>query len=350
MNTLTIVGGDFGQQGGKASYLVSQLAEHLEPEYLLNGGKLEDLHDFIKKTPLDTSVLIWMPNIDNREEKLLPDIKKLHPKLFLIQSKRVVERNYDDFEIIKRLLNSHANLAIKITKTQNYEFSLLDPLGNSWLKKGSISSLAKVLKGRLAQIQPLSRRNSQQIGPARRFEIEPDFLEVVRDLGQTFGTLVRAVNPNRFLGNASTRCMHGFPSQRSGDSFFVSKRNVDKTIISSEQFVEVKLGEAVEFFGDNKPSVDTPIQLQLYQHYRNINYIVHGHVYVKDAPFTTSVIPCGYLEEAEDIKRVITEQEASKFAVNMLGHGCVIAGSHISDLKEFEFVARPFPEEFLLRD
>ena len=49
------------------------------------------------------------------------------------------------------------------------------------------------------------------------------------------------------------------------------------------------------YYGE-KPSVDTPIQIKLFNYYHNVNYMVHGHVYVDNAKMTEHKIPlwlCG---------------------------------------------------------
>lgn len=177
-------------------------------------------------------------------------------------------------------------------------------------------------------------------------------MDATRQLGEQFTEYVEAVNPDRFMGNASTRCCHGFPSARSDNgTVFMSRRNVDKTIISSDEFVEVtndaSSGNTL-YFGDQKPSVDSPVQLRLYERYPNVNYIVHGHVYVKGAPFTDACIPCGFLEELEEIANKFPDMlrralvsTAGNFVINLRGHGCLILASDVAYLTGHEFLSRP---------
>jgi len=128
----------------------------------------------------------------------------------------------------------------------------------------------------------------------------------------------------------------------------MSKRNIDKTIINSQGFVEVKDEETiVKYFGDLKPSVDTPVQIKLFNRYQNVNYIVHGHVYVKDTMITSKNIPCGFIEEFDEIKKWFPDEKASNFAVNLKGHGCILLAKDLKWLEETKsrLVARPFPED-----
>ena len=123
------------------------------------------------------------------------------------------------------------------------------------------------------------------------------------------------------------------------------ERNVDKKTLCSEEFVEAEFGSSViEYFGKNKPSVDTPIQLLLFAYFRNIKYMIHGHVYVEDAPITKNKVPCGFLEEVVDVLAVINDPNIEQFAINLRGHGCLIACKDLSFFNSIRLEARPFPE------
>ena len=357
MLKLMIVGGTFDNTGGKSSHFVDQIAHEarqwIEPDkvevVVLNGGNLSELDESTIANSLEwATALLWMPNIDNSVAKILPTIKKKYPALVLIQSKRVIEKEYSDFDIIKRLLASHAALGLKITKEDDtYQFTILDPLGNAWAENTTLSVAIDCLMHRLDEVSHMTRVRSSQRGDVIEFELEDDFLAAVKQLGEEFTMYVNAVNPERYLGNASTRCCYGFPSKRSDrGTIYMSKRNVDKTIISNQQFVEVTTGEdgQVDYFGEHKPSVDTPIQLRLYNEYPNVNYMVHGHVYVDGAPSTAASIPCGFLEEVDEILTSVPDREASNFVINLRGHGCLIMANTVEFLTAHQFVTRPVLE------
>jgi len=338
-----IVGGTFDNNGGKPSHIVSEMMRILEI-HGMNGGDVSALNavDFKYASPL-----IWMPNISNDEDKILPSLKVKYPHMLLVQSKVVSKGNYTDADIVGRLLKSHSLLGIVIEKKpRGYKFKVLDPLGNIHCSTYDLEVLCRTLKNRTEQIKKMTRVASKRIGPVNEFTIEDDFISIVQGLGDQFATFVNAINPNRLLGNASTRCSVGFPAVRDNERLFVSKRNVDKQTLSSEDFVEVTTTEeGVEFYGDNKPSVDTPIQLLLMYFYPNIKYMVHGHVYVKGAPMTENKIPCGFLDEVSDVMAVIPDLESKNFVVNLRGHGCLIACSDLSYFDEVELEGRPFPEK-----
>lgn len=118
-----LVGGTFDENGGKSSYFVAQLAQFLNAT-CINGGNLSEL-DHIDLSPY--SWLMWMPNIDNAIPKHLPHILKKYPHLHLVQSKRAIERHYTNEQIVDRLHQSGAELALIIRKDMHsvYQFTVL---------------------------------------------------------------------------------------------------------------------------------------------------------------------------------------------------------------------------------
>lgn len=151
---------------------------------------------------------------------------------------------------------------------------------------------------------------------------------------------------------------------------YVSRRNVDKSDIGAASFVPTYLDEEsrTRYFGEAKPSVDTPVQLRLYRLFPWANYMIHAHCYVDTAGIKDSImmrtknpVPCGALEEVEEI--VSTYVKASSLlwdpwhkepprllAINLVGHGCILIAKDIEILKELQnhkdncFVQRPTPE------
>ena len=117
-----ICGGTFDKTAGKASKIMAQLAEATGWP-VLNGGTIAQL-EAVEVEKLD--VIAFMPNIDNAETKLLPQLKVRNPKLLLVSTKRVVEKSYSDFDVISRLLKTKSNLGIKFTAFgDRYEMKLL---------------------------------------------------------------------------------------------------------------------------------------------------------------------------------------------------------------------------------
>lgn len=344
---LLVVTGTFDEGGGKPSYIGSQLVTSFSHWSVvpLNGGNL-DLLTSVVETLKAYDAVIWMPNIDNSVDKFLPRLKEVNPKCLLVSSKRVIEKEYTEFDIVCRLLKTKSNLGIMITKEQQYRFRVIDPLGNGWIDTVNVSELGVALEKRLTFLAQMTRIGSKRIGDAIDFSLPEDYLRTVRWYGNEFHKYVNAVNPSRFLGNTSTRCMSGFPGLRKETTYVVSRRNVDKEGMTAKDFVEVSANESqVEYYGDNKPSVDTPIQIRLFNFYKNVNYMIHGHVYVSGAPKTERVLPCGAVEEFEEIKRLMPLATATDFAINLRGHGCLLLARDGTFLRKVRLESRPFVEQ-----
>jgi len=317
---------------------------HLECEGV-NGGNLDELKLDFSQIP----ALLWIPNIDNSEDKILPRIKAQNRTMLLISSKRCVENRYRESDVVGRLLKTRSNLGIMIEKEDRYRFKLLDPLGNIFCNTVDVGELCQSLKQRVEFLLSRTRSSSLKHGERKAFSISPGFIEAVRLYGDRFAEYVNAINPNRFLGNAATRCSYGFPAHKCGNRIFVSRRDVDKQGISENDFVEIDAlvgteGPQIAYWGDQKPSVDAPIQILLFNQYPNVNYIIHGHVYVKDAPMTENKMPCGALEEFGEILRVLPDSSSANFAVNLRGHGCLILAKDLDYFDQVTLVGRQFPE------
>lgn len=341
-----IVGGTFDSNGGKASYIVNEMAKNLQNYKVINGGYINDLYKF---RPHNIDILIWMPNVDNSEDKILPRLKVMNPKMLLVSSKRVIEKFYNDFDLVIKMIKSKSNLCIVIKRANDYySYRILDPLGNVVsCELTDLSLIIQKLKNRINQLIKVERVSTQQV----EFDIFPDskpvsdsFLNIVQHFGTKFSEVIKAQNPERFLGNASTRCEYGFPSERRNDHILVSKRNVNKENITKYDFVKTyKTVKGIFYVGENKPSVDAPIQLALYEIYPNINYIIHGHCYIEGADFTKNKLPCGDLNELGEIYTV-GEKHINFKVLNLLSHGCLIMCNDLKDFSGINLLPRPFPE------
>ena len=343
-----IVGGTFDENEGKSSYIVSELIKSLGKDWdYINGGNISYIQNF---SPEGIDVLLWMPNISNDEAKIIGDLKVKNPRMILIQSKRVIEKEYLPSDVVGRLLKSHALLGIMITKEVNqYRYRLLDPLGNQWTDSSNIADIGVAINSRLDYLLGLSRIGSIKKEIESQYIVPSEFIDIIKEYGSNFTKFVNAVNPNRLLGNASTRCAKGFPAIRMENHILVTKRNVDKQTLNEDDFVLVEqdVNKSVYYKGENKPSVDTPIQLKLFKYYPNVKFMIHGHAYVKDGLFTSHKVPCGYMEEFDEIKGLIPNTDATNFKINLRGHGCLILANDLNYLKEqiVKLYSRPFPEQ-----
>ena len=84
------------------------------------------------------------------------------------------------------------------------------------------------------------------------------------------------------------------------------------------------------YYGSNKPSVDTPVQLELYKQCPQINYFIHGHSYIPGWPETEIYYPCGDLREVNGIVRLIKDRTSG--IINLKDHGFLIYASDFAEL------------------
>lgn len=337
-----VVGGDFSDTP-RESGLVKKFVSAMNVDVTLkNGGKYEELAE------LDFSsydVVFWMPNIDNSLVKIVNDIKIKYPKIILIQSK-FNNGKYVLTDLVARALKSKSNLLIEFSGSSPYFMRLIDPLANIFIETSDVESFVRVMMNRVEELLNFSRMSSISVFSKTDVPDEAEFFKIVESYGQKFHELIHAINQERYLGNCSFRtfdfrCSFGFPSFKDASHIFVSRRNLDKRNISKESFVPVRLGEGiVEYSGEVKPSVDTPIQLCLYELLPNIKYMLHAHVYIDNAPYTSKIVPCGALEEVGEIMNLIEDKDTSLMFINLKGHGSIAMASNFEDLKNIPYIVR----------
>ena len=292
----------------------------------------------------------------------------------LISSKRNIDNKYSIQDLLERSFKLKSNLTVEFSKKENkYNMRLFDPLGNEWYDGLDIEKCAKAILDRLKIIKNITREKT--IKSEENFEnistffksdlnqiyksndnpvipIKNDFLSIVKNYAYVFAKeMVQKKDVKRFLGNASFRCPKGFPSFKEGKYIFVSKRNVNKEFIGINEFVPVYLeNEKIYYCGDNKPSVDTPIQFRLYSLLPNINYMIHSHCYIKNAPFTKNALPCGAVEEVKEIVDVLknyynNDLNKDFYLINLVGHGSIMMSNKIEQLKNIDMIGRKLPEK-----
>ena len=330
---ICIVGGGWGRTKDetKRSSFVTKLACTLGAHEAHNGGYLNALPQ------LKSDLNIWMPDIPNEVIKEYP----LKPKgSCLIVSKviRDIEGEHPYFQPLNRIFKMSANAVIAIDKRDpmKFQFSLIDALGNVWVETSEIHVLAaSIIVFYVWSDQQIRKSMSHYMGNTVHKFMSDDlgsFLSVVRRNARdiVLGT------KDRFFGNCSTRCMSLFPSLRyldDNECFLVSGRNTSKFDITQHDMVCVTSG--LEYYGDKKPSVDTPVQIALYKHFTNINYMIHGHAFFKDAPTTEDYYPCGDLREVASITELMPDRASDFFAINLRNHGFLIAAASIQQLEEY---------------
>lgn len=368
---ILFVGGSWDLNGGKKSKIVDEFAKHLPNATVYNGGDYNDLNKILEScTNYDT--VIWWANVPNELPKIR-NVKDINYKAMLVSSKRNVDNKYSFQDLLQRSFALKSNLIVEFSKNDNkYNMKLFDPLGNVWYEGTAIEECSKALLDRLAFIKSITRESTvsseENIGALAWFfnmfkeemyksdnnpeiPIKKEFLSIVRDYAYKFAEAAfQTKDVKRFLGNASFRCPKGFPSFREGKYIFVSKRNVNKEFIGIDEFVPVYLKDGkIYYCGDNKPSVDTPIQVRMYNLLPNINYMIHSHCYIEDAPFTEKALPCGAVEEVDEISKLLKDYYGNDFnrdfyLINLIGHGSIMMSNNPEQLKNINMVGRKLPE------
>jgi hypothetical protein len=350
---ILIVGGTFDDEGGKSSGLIRKIADSfrsLDIEITLNNGGYFDELKSIMSNIGEEDVVFWMANVPNSKEKSR-NIKELYPRKYLVMSKRN-NGEYSFQEMINRALGQKANLMLEFTKTSSkISMRVFDPLGTVWCDfTNDVNLVTKSIKKRLDYIMNVTRTPTHLLKDSCPLVPETaeltEFYSLIKNYAETFHSLISPEKGvTRFLGNSSFRCQRGFPSFRYNDLIYVSRRNIDKRYIGKDGFVPTVLSEGnVMYWGNYKPSVDTPIQVRLYNELPNINFMLHSHVYLKDAPYTGIAVPCGALEEVEEILKLIKDRNIEYFEINLIGHGCLVFAKNVEQIKGIEYMARPMPE------
>lgn len=317
-----LLGGGFDASGGRRSGVVSKLTHSLKADVMFNGGYSKEL------ASVDLSsykVIIWMPDVPNEEPKHYP--KKARGAVLICS--KVMREGVTRFDSVSRVFQMHGNAVIEIHPAKTgFSFTLVDALGNEWVDTSDISELAWIIRRFVAWTQGAKRMASKESAQERP---EPpkgltDLVALTREVADK----VENERGGRYFGNASTRCMRMFPSERTESGVYVSTRNVDKHRIEADDFTYAfQSGDHLEYIG-KKPSVDTPIQLTLYRQVPEINFMIHGHAFIEGAPTTENYFPCGDMREAEEILKLLKDVRV----INVKNHGFLITAATVEELRE----------------
>lgn len=351
MSTL-IVAGKFDMDGGRPSGYIAKLAQHIPGAELINGGHYDELLAIVLGAKPYKSVW-WFADVPNDLPKVVKNLKDAIPRSVLVISKNNMDQKYQYIDLVGRLFEARANLSMIVESHAPFQISVIDPLGNMYLERETdVAKVAKALHDRVQSLIGFTRMGSRQIGEAIEVPDEAEFFDLIRGYATRFHELVHGVNPSRLLGNASFRCTKGgFPAFiGENGKLFISKRNLDKRDIGRDGFVAIEPNDSavIEYYGDRKPSVDAPIQREMFRQLPWAKFMLHSHTYIDGAPFTDSRVPCGALEEVPEVLKLLDDEINRhgewKLYVNLTGHGCLAIGSKIEHMRNIPFIQRTFPE------
>ena len=336
-----VVGGNFGDIP-KESKIIRELGQVLKSD-VINGGTIEQLTSINLK---GYNLIIWAPNISN-------DIEKVYPKkdtgAVLICTK-VMREDTTREDSVGRIFKMGGNAVIEISD-DIYDcvglkrFTLIDALNNIrcsttklMILKEGIFNFYEWSNGSI-RIPAFKSIQKEIIMDPKEYVDE--FIDLVREVADK----IEVKNKERYFGNMSTRCDATFPSCRK-QAIYVSPRNIDKKRIETTDLIPtwLDLPFTVWYMGDRKPSVDTPVQLFLYNWYKDVNYIIHGHAFIKGSVFTRNYFPCGDCREFMEVITTLHDRKMTCGSVNLSSHGFLMFAGSLHELESFieesEFISR----------
>lgn len=384
---ILITAGTWDNNDGRPSGLMCKFVDSLnrnehETICFYNGGNYSDLQKILNDTP-SFDIVFWFANVDNSMPKIR-DVKAVAPHVMLINSKRNDNNKYSFQELIQRSLAAKANLTFEFRKQVSkalFDIRVFDPLGCEWYNGTDINCAVTAAMNRLKYLKSITRQSTTPSSEDKDLVLkwyfdsfrqdmkksdkqiavpdETEFINLVKRYAKRFHEIMNpACDVKRFLGNCSMkpmppqvgRCSKGMPSFKHGDYIFVSQRNVDKEYLDLNHFVPVCMNDdKIYYCGENKPSVDTPIQLRLYQALPNIRYMIHSHCYIENAGFTSKSIPCGAIEEVDEVLSLIDsvyrDRNKDIYLINLFGHGSITMADSVEKLQTLNYIGRPMPEK-----
>lgn len=356
-----IVGGGPGKDSGVITKITRLFSELPETDLVVSCNGYNPGRDDVDTKGYD--LILWWPDIDNAEEKIYP-VKDQGAVLVCSKMMRALTTRTD---AVSRIFKMHGNAVVAIslppakagcescirnckgthpsccqeTGWHDYyyggpfQFELIDALNNTWRKTTDLSKLVQMIVDLYKWTKESKRRSLKQnmAVDAALDKLPMEEIGEFMQLNRGLALKVAEGCGNRFFGNFSTRCTKLFPSTRKGkDYFFFSPRNVDKRYLEPS---DVVLCDHEYYYGDRKPSVDTPVQLELYKHFPNINWMIHGHAYIKDAFMTDFYCPCGDMREVDEVVKLVSATGSAR--VNLLNHGFILMSKTLKGMyKHFE--------------
>lgn len=136
---------------------------------------------------------------------------------------------------------------------------------------------------------------------------------------------------------------YGNMSMRSGDGFYITCRNVNKSDLKKSEISRIDSVDMVNVDGvysnvkynsELKPSIDTTIHSEIYK-YSDFTHIVHIHTnkVFLGYPLISEAYPCGCDKECLSIVDVIV-QDPTVHIIQMRKHGLIILGNSFKSCQE----------------
>ncbi|GEM_PF-2215501 len=366
-----VIGGPFPQQVDPVLQLIptgkGKLAAAIADTFEVNGQIVERWGNFDGGVPLtfdelaesldtletDANVVIFLPHLPNiliepsqtkirvnadeesnlkvrASPKLVTRIKKQHPQVLLVPFK-LADPDMPRVEIVRWMLELHAGLAVYSRLGDSSQYYIIDALANE-------IPVSKIdLPDRLVQevshfLQAKRRRSIHKGEYIPQVPYLNEIVDFSKKMQPAFSQIIeRNVSSGRWPGNFSFRCTHGFLSSRVEDGFIITRRNVDKTGLTQDDFVFVSLqleNDSLIYSGASgmKPSIDAPVHRIIYEKIPWVNSIVHGHLQAHGEVIYSEKLrrwPCGAENEAHDIIAVAPKKQQNLWIVNIEGHGFV---------------------------
>lgn len=295
---------------------------------MFNGVLPKDITGF--------DLVLWFPNISNEKEK---DYPKKDKGAVLICSK-LMHDDVSEADAVSRIFNMQGNAVVTINSMgKSFAFKLVDALGNSWGNTNSINLLVGNIIDLFMWSKAQKRRSlihCDDIVPPE-IKLELRFININTLVADKVQSHLGA----RYFGNFSTRCMKLFPCKRDGDAYLFSPRNIDKKRITQSDFV---LTTDTYYWGERKPSVDAPVQIEIFKRFPDINYMIHGHATIPYIPETTEYYPCGSLLEVKEISTLFA---GGLRAITLKNHGFLIAAETLDGLDYLANLCEFLPKDLL---
>lgn len=334
---ILIVGGntDTGKMSSVLNEMSNEFIEKADGDLKICNGVLPKDSDISGR-----DLIIWMPDISNEKPKNYP----VKDKGAVLICSKVIREGYSEVDAVSRIfkMNGNAVIAIYKEKEKLYRFELIDALGNKWISTTEISHLVVEIERFYEWSKTQIRISYTPCDNLRNITFSLDEMDRI-DRFMRLNTLVADKVENRlgsrYFGNFSTRCMKLFPSMRVeginsySDVFLFSPRNVDKRRLTINDFVIVMPPYYYDNFG-RKYSVDSPIQAHIYNTYPGINYMIHGHAFIENAPTTDKYFPCGDMREADEIVKLLGKDWWRR-GINLKNHGFLLMAHDLDEMKKY---------------